>query len=215
MTHGRRGRSAPPADRAAMRSGAVRQPGTGRGRATAPGTSTRAALPEQLDRLVDAPLPGLGALGAFDGVHEPRLLAVGEPVEEPARLALAAQRAREIGGDGHLPRLGVELDLDVDLVAGRNAGGCAVLGVDANEEPVAPRCHGAAVGVAVDRDLDRRLPARPEDRDVLVGDVNPGGSLACGEESGTESHLGPFIEPTWFADAGSTARASRMNSPAW
>src|SRR5919198_709939 len=135
MTHGRRGRSAPPADRAATRSGAVRQPGTGRGRAPAPGTSTRAALPQQLDRLVDAPLPGLGALGAFDGAHEPRLLTVGEPVEEPARL-------------------GLELDLDVDLVAGGNAGACTVLSANAHQEPVAPRCHGAAIGVAVDRDLD-------------------------------------------------------------
>ena len=89
--------------------------------------SARTALPQHLHRLVDATLPRFGGLCPIDRQHMPALPAVREPLEEPLSVGIGGERIREVGGDLDRPWLGVELDIDIDLVARRDASGFAVL----------------------------------------------------------------------------------------
>ena len=82
----------------------------------------------RVDRRGDTSLPRLGRLGVVDAQHEPTLLTVGEAVEEALGIGLGGQCGSEVVGHSHLARRRVELQLDVDLVARRDAGRLAVLG---------------------------------------------------------------------------------------
>jgi allantoicase len=82
------------------------------------------------DGLLDAPLPGRGGLGLVDAEHVALLAAVGELGERLARRGHLVQRVREIGGDLDGTRGGVRFHVDVDLVAGRDAGLGAHVGAD-------------------------------------------------------------------------------------
>src|SRR5437870_13007745 len=81
-----------------------------------------ATLAQRLDRFVDPPLPRLGRLGAFDQNNEPRSVAVGESVEEALRLWRTLEGFREVGREVDHAWLGVQREIDVDLVAGLDTG---------------------------------------------------------------------------------------------
>src|SRR5207344_2548888 len=93
----------------AMSSSATRSPTSSRRRsrtaprfAPTPGLGT--AFSQCDDRLLDAPLPGLGRLGVLDRKHESLLLAEGQSVEHPLGLGVSLERGREIGRYVDLPR---------------------------------------------------------------------------------------------------------------
>src|SRR5215211_4926880 len=75
-------------------------------------------LAEGSDGFVDAPLPGLRCLGAFDREDKPLFVAVRQAVEETLCLWHPAERGLEVGRHRHFAGLGVEFEVDVHLVAG-------------------------------------------------------------------------------------------------
>src|SRR5688500_15217248 len=94
--------------------------------------SAGATLLQEVDRLGDAALPRLVGLGAGDLEHVPRLVAVRQAVEGAPRVRLGVEGGGQVGRHGHLARGGVELHLDVHLVAPGDPGAGAVLGADAD-----------------------------------------------------------------------------------
>src|SRR3990170_8018427 len=93
---------------------------------------TSTTLAQHLHRLADAALARLIGLGSGDLEHVPPLVAVREAIEGLTCLRLGVERGSEVVRDAHLARLGVELDLDLDLVAPHHASAGTVLGADAD-----------------------------------------------------------------------------------
>jgi hypothetical protein len=133
------------------------------------GRSPLASFSQHADRLRDALLSCVRLLGGVDRDHVPLLLAEGQPVEETARVGVVGERLREVRRNLDLAWLGVELDLDIQLVAGGDPGERAVLSADSQQVPVATGRDRAAEGVRADRDANRRLLARAERLDDVGG----------------------------------------------
>jgi hypothetical protein len=172
--------------------------------------SAGSALSKHADRFGEASLPGLGLPGSLDPRRVPKLLAVGEPVEEAPGVRITVERFLEVAGDRYLARLGVEFDVDLDLIPGGDPGTQAVLSADADHELTAHGRHGAAVGVAVDRDAYRRLFAPTQARDDFRRNPDASRGLAGKQDRGMKSHafsavecvLGPI--PNWPVASGSS-----------
>lgn len=76
------------------------------------------------------------------------------------RFRIKLERFRQVGRHGHLARRGIELDVDVHLVAAGDTGAGAILRAHPDHEHPAHGHHSAAVGVTLDRALTGgRLPA--------------------------------------------------------
>src|SRR6266480_3891120 len=146
------------------------------------------ACPQAVNRLDDARLSRLGLLGVLDPAHPLLAVRVRQPVEEPPRRTVGAERLGEIVRHRHIAWRRVELDVDVDLVPGRNPGRLAVLGAERQQELPGPRRDGGAVRVPADRDPDGRLPTRVERRDHVVRHDHAGCRLAAEDHRRVEPH---------------------------
>src|SRR5258708_19615104 len=111
------------------------------------------AFREPRNRFGYAPLPSLGILD-IDRDDQAQPLAVGKAVEEFLGLGVARERRGEVGRNGDLSRLGVQLEVDVDRVPGSDAGTLTYLVADSEHELAAHDGDGAAVGEAVDGGAD-------------------------------------------------------------
>jgi hypothetical protein len=90
----------------------------------------------------------VSSVGPLDLQHVPCLVAVGQAVEGTPGRRLCIQRGGQVGRHTHLPWGGVELDVDIHLLAASDAG--TVVGVDPDHVAAARHRYGAAVGVAVE-----------------------------------------------------------------
>jgi hypothetical protein len=107
-------------------------------------------------------------------------------------LLIPCERGREICRHAHVTGLTVRFDVDVDLVAGGNPGGLAVLRTERHHEAAAHRRNGGPVDVVADRDRDRGTFAGAEPRDDLVGHREPGRCLAAQRYRRPEPHGGEY-----------------------
>src|SRR5450759_510383 len=177
----------------ATREPATRPPvGTGRGDSWGRCRALGSALAQPVDRRDDAPPPGFGRLCVLDPQHEPLPVAVREPVEEPPGLDVAVERLREVGWHRQLARLGVELEVDLHLVAGGDADQRAVLRTHPDQELLAVDRHGAAVRLPVDRDADRWPLALPQARNHGRRDPKARRGLAVELDRGVEAHAAEY-----------------------
>src|SRR5947209_7414499 len=151
-------------------------------------TALASALPQLADRFGDASLTSLGCLGSFDREHEPLLVAIGQPIEEPLGVRITVERVHEVRRHAHLARLGVEFNVDIHLVTGGDTGSLADLCTDREHELPADRRDAAAISVTVDRDADRWPLARPEALNDLCRNSDTGGGLAAQLDDSTKSH---------------------------
>src|SRR5207248_3409215 len=101
---------------------------------------------------------------------------------------VTAQGSCEVGRHLHLARRRVELDADIHILTRRDTGGLANLRADADHEAPAHRGHCAAIGVAIDRDADRRFLARPQLGDDRCRHFDAGSGLACELDFGAKLH---------------------------
>jgi len=79
-------------------------------------------------------LSGRWGLGFLDRDDVPSLVAVGQRIEGLLRSRFTVERFGEIGRHSDLSRLGVEFDIYVHLVSGRNTRACTVLRADRQHE---------------------------------------------------------------------------------
>jgi SAM-dependent methyltransferase len=91
-----------------------------------------------------------------------------------------------VGGDDDLAGLRVELDADVDLVAGADAGAAPVRGAERDHELAAHHGDRAPIGVAAHGDSDRQPLDCPQVGDDLGWHSEAGGGLAAEQDDGTE-----------------------------
>jgi len=96
------------------------------------------ACAESGDRLGDPCGAGLGFLGLVDPAHPLLTVGVGERFEEVPRRAVVRERVAEIGRHANLARGGVELDVDIHLLAGDDpaAARCSALSGTTNRPPI-------------------------------------------------------------------------------
>ena len=146
------------------------------------------AVAEGLEGFVEAALAGVGGFGLGDGQHEGLLAAEREGREVGLGGRIAREGVGEVGGQGKLARCGIELDVDVDLVAARDVGFFAVLGADTDHEDAAHHGDGVAIGVAIDRDPHRRTFSSAERLNDLIGHLNAGRGFATLQQAGAEFH---------------------------
>src|SRR6478609_11798230 len=85
------------------------------------------ALVKQADRLDDPSFPGLRRLRAVDRQHMTELVAIGQPVEKRPGGGIRVQCGSEIVGYRDLAWLLIQLQIDIDLIAGRDPSACAML----------------------------------------------------------------------------------------
>jgi len=76
-------------------------------------------------------------------------------------------------------RLRVQLDIDVDFIAGRDARARAHFGRHWQQETTAHNGDRAAARKAPNSDADRESFGRPEARHHVLGHLHAGGSLAA------------------------------------
>ena len=126
---------------------------------------------------------GLLGLGALDREDVPGAVAEREAVERAFGLRIGVERRAEVVGDGDLAWRGVELEVDVHLVAGRQSGRGAMLRAHADHVNAAHHRDRVPVGVAVDGDPDRRALARPTRRRPRR-DLDAGRVLAGAQDRG-------------------------------
>jgi len=88
------------------------------------------------------------------------------------------ERACEVGRDGDLARLGIEFDVDFDLVARGDPCRRAVLCAERHEAASAHRRDCCAVAVATDRHVDRRTLTRTQCDHDRFGNDDRGRGLA-------------------------------------
>src|SRR5690242_13013092 len=126
-------------------------------RQIAPGTRTsgRAGRAQAGQGLGDPPLPRCRGLGVFDRENVALLAGVGKLAERRPGGGVAVERGSEVSGNGDLARGGVQLDGDVHLIAGRDAGPLAYGGADRELELAVHPGDGRLVGVPRERDADR------------------------------------------------------------
>ena len=147
------------------------------------------ALSQRGHRFVDVSLPGLRGLSVRNWQHQHLLLAVGQAIEQSLCLGIAVEGSLKVFGQGHLARLGVQLEVDVQHLAGLDAGDLALLVAHPDHELAADHRHCAAIGVtAVDGHPDRGPLVGTKPFDDLWRDLDPRGGLARGQKLGTKSH---------------------------
>ena len=140
------------------------------------------------NRLGDPALASLDGLGTFDREHKAQLVAIGETFKDPGRLRTGGKSRVEVVRYAHLPRFGVEFDVDINLVAGCNTGTVPYLRADSKQKLSAHGRDTAAVGVSVYRHPNRRPPARSQGRNEFFWNPNPGGGLAVQLDCGPKLH---------------------------
>src|SRR3954453_4941568 len=96
--------------------------------------SEAALAVEFCEWLLEAALAGLIGLGAGDAVGVASLVAVGQRVEPGLCRLVLGQRLRQLRRYVHRARRVVQIDVDVDLVTGRDARAGPVLGTHARDE---------------------------------------------------------------------------------
>src|SRR5260370_10515603 len=154
------------------------------------------AFREPRNRFGYAPLPSLGILD-IDRDDQAQLLAVGQALEEFRGLDAAREGRGEVGRNGDLPRLGVQLEVDVDRVPGRDAGTLTDLVADSEHELAAHDGDSAAVGEAVDGRADWWPLARSECGHHLRRHFDPRGGLSGRQNLGPKSHRSTKPGPSW------------------
>ncbi|WP_435825641.1 hypothetical protein [Micromonospora zamorensis] len=112
---------------------------------------SRVSAPQGGDGLLDAPLARLGLLGALDGAYVLALVTVRKVLVGGARDRVVVQGSGEVRGLDDDPWLGVERQLDLDLVADRNTRGLPVGVAEAEQVAV-------AAGRSAMCPTDQRLP---------------------------------------------------------
>ena len=117
-----------------------------------------------------------------------RRLLYDRPSKKRRASASASRAAAKSGGTTSTLRLGVELDVDVELVTAGDARLLPDVGADPHHEHTAHDRDRAAVGVALDRDPHRRPLARPQGLDDLGRHLDPGGGLVALQQRGSKSH---------------------------
>jgi hypothetical protein len=103
---------------------------------------------------------------------------VGEPLERLARCRVALERRGQLGRNVELARRRVQLDPDLDLVAGRDARLLAHRRADREQELTPHPCHRRLIAVAAERHPDARPVAATERGDDLLRHPDPGRRLA-------------------------------------
>jgi hypothetical protein len=86
------------------------------------------ALVQPRDGARHPPLPRLRLRSLLAAVHEPSLLLYDRLAKKRCASASEASARGEVGRRRHLPRRGIELQVDVEPVAGSDAGSSADLG---------------------------------------------------------------------------------------
>src|SRR4051794_13881214 len=89
------------------------------------------ALPQQLERLSNATLPCFVAFGFVDPAGVLLAVGVGELFEAAARPRIVCERIGQCAGNLDFAGRGVELELDLDGVAGFDAGSLAYVAIEA------------------------------------------------------------------------------------
>src|SRR6185503_15651771 len=102
----------------------------------------------------------------------------------------------------HLARGGVELDVDVHVLARGDAGRLAVLGAERYEAATTHHRDRRAVGVPADGDPDRSAPAGTQRGDDVVRDGHAGGRLAAELDLGAKPHDRSIATPPRRGGAG-------------
>src|SRR5487761_937690 len=121
------------------------------------------ALSRRRQSLVGVPLPGLGRLAVRDGQHQALLLAVRPTLEHLFYPAILVKRLGEAVGQRKLARLLIELEIDINGIAGRDSRLPALLVAHTDHELGAHYGHSAALWVlVVDGDSYKRPLARAE-----------------------------------------------------
>src|SRR5260370_20258768 len=188
--------------------------GGGPGAAKAPrgwGDTLNLSFRQLDDHLGDASLSSLGILD-IDRYDQAQLLAVGQALEEFRGLRVARERRGEVGRNGDLSRLGVQLEVDVDRVTGSDAGTLTDLVADSEHEFAAHDGNGAAVCEAFDGGADRWPLARSEGGHHLRRNFDPRRGLAGRQNLGPKSHRStPWPSSPW-ARSPSARRAARRAS---
>src|SRR6476659_1718115 len=112
------------------------------------------------------------------------LVAIGQPVEKRPGGRIRVQRVCEIVGYRNLAWLVIQLQIDIDLIAGSDPSAGAVLAADRQHEFAAHRPHRAAVGIpAVQSHSDSWLLAGAKARDDVGRNLETGRRLS-GEPGG-------------------------------
>ena len=122
------------------------------------------------------------------GLRPPRGRSTYDLLHGASMRDIIVERGGEIGRHGDLAGRGVELDVDVHLIARGNAGARAVLGAHRQHEHPVHGGHRGAVGVPADGDAHRRTLARPEGGDDLGRHADAGGRLTAELDRRLESH---------------------------
>jgi len=94
---------------------------------------------ERLDRFPDPALAGLGGLRPLDRQDVSQPAAIGRPLEAPPCVRIMVEDRGEVGRYRDSSWLGVEGDIELDIVSSSDPGALAVLRADRQQEPTAPR----------------------------------------------------------------------------
>jgi hypothetical protein len=129
-----------------------------------------------------------GRLASSIQVTYSRLWLKGEAGEVAPGVGVGLEGGGQVGGHCHLARLGVQLEVDVDLIPGGDPGAGAVPGVEGQEVLVAVDGHRAAVGVLADGDQHLGALGVAQGGHRLGGDAQPGRRLAEQLDGRPESH---------------------------
>ena len=127
--------------------------------AAAPGLrSPRAGGPGEdgLHRLGEAARARLGPLRALEGLHVLALVGETQPLPTLAGQRMGVERRRQVWGQRHLARRGVEFEPDPDRLGALEPGGFTMAAPERDERRSPHRGDGAAERVAVDGHPDRR-----------------------------------------------------------
>src|SRR5450759_1604092 len=153
------------------------------------------ALAQSCQSLVDVSLAGLGRLAIGDRQHQALLLAVGQTLEHLLRPAILVKRLGEVVGQGELARLLIELEIDVDGIAGCDPRIPPVLVANTDHELAAHHRHRAAIGVVVDGDPYKRHLAGAERLNHPWWNLNARRGLTGSQDLGSKPHVTYFARP--------------------
>jgi hypothetical protein len=116
------------------------------------------------------------------------LLAVGDRLEEGARLPIRLERIGEIVRDHDDSRGRIELKVDVEDVTRPHSRTLAMLGAHPDEKPRAPRGNRRPVGVFAERHPHGGFPPTAERLDHIWRNLDPGTRLAREKKCRLKSH---------------------------
>src|SRR5581483_2267914 len=150
------------------------------------------AFSQCADSFLDAPTSRFSRFGLLNREDIPLLVAIGQAVERPPRVPITVECIGKVGRHAYLAWLSIEFNLDIHFVASHYTGKRTVLCADREHIFPAHRCYGAAVGVAVNRDADRRSLTRSEVSDDFLWNTDACGCLAIKLDAGMKFHLFPL-----------------------